>query len=113
MSEYVTPGFLGQRTLLLPAEVPESPNPTDQGRQYHPVEHQVFASLSTHRKRELGNKFLAVVVFYRHDADEFPVLGESMLEGESARRIFLWREIGDANGVEGGFVRQFNVRLKW
>ncbi len=31
--------FWGSGLLLLPAEVPNSINPTDQGRQYHPVEH--------------------------------------------------------------------------
>ena len=31
--------FWGRGLLLLPAEVPKSPNPSNQGRQYHPVEH--------------------------------------------------------------------------
>lgn len=31
--------FWGSGLLLLPAEVPKSPNPSNQGRQYHPVEH--------------------------------------------------------------------------
>src|SRR5450631_3348694 len=104
--------FCGGRLLLLPAEVPNTKYPSDQSYQNHPVEHQAFAKLLAHRKWELGDKFLTMVVLHSHDTDEFPVLRECMFKGQRARRIFLWRQIGDSDRIEAGFVRQLRVGQK-
>ena len=85
---------------LLAAVTPKTVNRAEPSHRHHPVDRQAFANRLTHRKWELGNKCLAVFVSHRHDADEFPILGEGVLEGQRSRRIFLWRQIVDRDGIE-------------
>ena len=86
----------GHRLL---AVSPKTVNRSEECREHHGVDPNVFAKLLTHHKWELGDIGLALFVSHRHDTDVFPVLGEGIFEGQRARRIFLWRQIVDGDGI--------------